>query len=98
MNKNNQRILYIIGSNKYYSYKIGTTNDLNKRLRTISTLIPFEISVIDYIKGNTDYINKLENKLHHKYVDCQADARNEWFVFDRRTIKEINSYLLNIKN
>lgn len=55
--------------------KIGCTNDVEKRMRAISTMSPERLQLIGVIKTNHKY--KLESKLHDKYDNKRKHG--EWF-------------------
>lgn len=80
MNKIN--ILYILQNGDTNQYKIGVTNNLNRRLAELQTGCPEELKVI---KLFTHYqrkpIEKYERVLHRYYTKCGCRIREngEWF-------------------
>lgn len=80
------RQLYIFKLNQYY--KIGVTNNWEKRLDNISRMTPYKISkvlVVDNYQG-------LEKKLHTKYKDyC---VHGEWFNLSEEQVNQLYTELV----
>jgi predicted GIY-YIG superfamily endonuclease len=84
--ENGEGWVYIIGDT-YGNYKIGLTNDLEKRLNSYRTSMPNEPEIIAVIQ--TKDMQSLEKQLHIKYKD--RHIKNEWF-------RLTNSDLLYLKS
>ena len=78
----------IIDTNKY---KIGVSTNPQRRLRDISSYIPFDLKLlsIHYLDNPYTY----EQELINKYKDNLI--KNEWFEFDINTVKDIMITLHN---
>lgn len=78
----------IVGTNKY---KIGVSTNPQRRLRDISSYIPFELQLLS--------IHLLKNPYKHEqeFIDLYKDKliKNEWFEFDLDTAKFIMVQLHN---
>lgn len=70
----NEGYVYVIGDT-YGNYKIGLSNNFEKRLNSYRTAMPNEPEVIAVIK--TKDMSGLEKLLHKKYND--RHLKNEWF-------------------
>lgn len=88
---NNPRInknagsVYIL---KYGSqYKIGCSNNIDKRLHDLNKNTPHEITLIHSIETNNKYT--LEKELHHKYKDKRV--KGEWFDLLDSDIEDIKN-------
>lgn len=65
--------VYLIGNLEYGFVKIGYSNDPNKRLKSLQTGCPFDISILDVFEGGPD----VEKSLHKRYR--RYSTRGEWF-------------------
>ena len=74
------RYLYVIQSGDYF--KVGITNDLEKRLNQIKTSSPFESRIAYSIL--VDNAERLEKDTHAKLEEYRT--RGEWFEIDLETI------------
>lgn len=86
MNKSRAGYVYVIKSmtdDTYY--KIGRTNNPERRMRKFNVVLPFEITPVCLIKTNDMY--KLESDLHTKYAQYRADG--EWFKLPVSAINEL---------
>jgi hypothetical protein len=82
--------VYIIKQGDYY--KIGESDNINKRIKTIQTYSPIKLDLIAYLpckdKKQAKYI---EGKLHDKFI--LLNTSGEWFKLLEHNIHEIiNSY------
>ena len=68
-------------------YKIGKTNDIEKRFRGLETMSPVPLKLIHAIETITPL--KLEAKLHKKYDHCRAHG--EWFMLSKDEVVEISA-------
>ncbi len=78
-----QQILYILQNGNTDQYKIGITNNLNKRLQQLQTGCPFELKVIKiWTHYNRKVIEKYERVLHRYFTKCGCRIREngEWFI------------------
>jgi hypothetical protein len=67
-------------------FKIGITNNLNKRLLALQTGNPIKLYLVRYYIVYTD-ANRLE-KLIHSYLS-EYHIRLEWFCIDISILKDI---------
>ena len=77
------QILYILQNGNTDQYKIGITNNLNKRLQQLQTGCPFELKVIKiWTHYNRKVIEKYERVLHRYFTKCGCRIREngEWFI------------------
>lgn len=65
--------------------KIGKTINLDKRISTLSIIVPEEIELIHTIKSNDH--SKCEKYFHNKYKNKRE--KGEWFTLNMTDIKEI---------
>jgi hypothetical protein len=84
-------VVYFIGSDEMNYVKIGTTNDIDKRLSGIQTSVPFDLKVILVIDGGP----KEEKKAHTAFE--QQRKRGEWFVLDGK-LKAYLEYMHDKEN
>jgi len=90
------RYLYLIKCEDSNYYKIGITNDLNKRLETHQTGCPYKLKIIYYVEPDVcDFSGKeitcLERFLHKNYQHLLV--RGEWFKFDYSHLSDIVFFL-----
>jgi hypothetical protein len=95
-NDRSPRYLYLIRRIGTKYYKIGITNDLNKRLSTLQTGCPHELRMIFYAEADMDdYLGKeikyIEDFLHKNFNEQRH--RGEWFKFDYHHISDIVMFL-----
>ena len=81
--------IYIINIEGTNLYKIGTSQNVNRRIKDISAASPFQIDIIHVQKVLFAY--ELEQSIH-KQID-HLHVKNEWFK-----IKDINKIIEIIKN
>lgn len=77
------QILYILQNGNTDQYKIGITNNLNKRLQQLQTGCPFELKVVKiWTHYNRKVIEKYERVLHRYFTKCGCRIREngEWFI------------------
>ena len=68
MNRKPLQIMYILQNGNTNQYKIGITNDLNRRLAELQTGCPNEIKVVKlYTHYQRKVIEKYERILHNYY-------------------------------
>ena len=72
------KYVYLIQSIDSGLYKIGISNNPNKRLKQLQTGNGESLKLIHSFKSN--YPNKLETALHNRYSHLKKI--NEWFNFD----------------
>jgi hypothetical protein len=90
------RYLYIIRCGRSKFYKIGITNDLDKRQATYQTGCPYKLKFVCYFEVDLgDFlgkeINYLETHLHKNYSDLCV--RGEWFKLDYGHLSDIAMFL-----
>jgi hypothetical protein len=67
------RLIYFIRQDQTGAIKIGSTNNLEKRVQALQTGSPYLLKPIGYITGTA----KLEQKLHKQFQEFQLQG--EWF-------------------
>lgn len=79
---NKTQILYIMQNGNTSQYKIGITNDLNKRHASLQTGCPEDLHIIKiYTHYDRKKILYYERVLHRYYTKCgcRLRANGEWF-------------------
>ncbi|WP_406127978.1 GIY-YIG nuclease family protein [Streptomyces sp. NBC_00989] len=66
-------VVYLMGAESLDLVKIGTTTDVNRRVRTMQTGLPLTLSVLWTCEGNRE----LEQALHKEFRE--HNRRGEWF-------------------
>jgi len=90
MVKTKVRTLYLLRHKGIPEYtKIGITNDIDKRVKSLQTASPTGIEIIYTI--NTRYAELLERHLHTKYNIKQSNL--EWFRLTSLEISDIIHYV-----
>lgn len=84
-------VVYFIGCDEMPYIKIGTTNDIDKRLAGIQTSVPYDIDVLFVIPGDRSQ----EKKTHEAFDKYRK--RGEWFIKDGK-LKEYIEYMMNTNN
>jgi predicted GIY-YIG superfamily endonuclease len=84
------RYLYIIQMKGTLYYKIGVSNNLNKRLSTLQTGNPIKLYIVRYYLIYTD-ANRLE-KLIHNYLS-EYHIHLEWFCISVDILKDIETII-----
>ena len=77
------QILYILQNGETDQYKIGVTNNLNRRLQQLQAGCPFELKIVKiWTHYNRKVIEKYERVLHRYYTKCGCRIREngEWFI------------------
>ena len=109
MNRKPLQIMYILQNGNTNQYKIGITNDLNRRLAELQTGCPNEIKVVKlYTHYQRKIIEKYERVLHNYYTKagCKIRPNGEWFELCKsdiynlckpNTIQEQNDFIEKIK-
>lgn len=90
MNKIPTQILYILQMKNSKYFKIGITDNLNRRLAQLQTGCPEELIVIKlYTHYQRKIIEKYERVLHNYYKKCGCKVRSngEWFYLSQADIK-----------
>lgn len=71
-------ILYVLEIKKLETYKIGVTDNLEKRIKQLQTGSPEEITVVNYFEYELPkQAFKIEKILHKKFKKHQTQG--EWF-------------------
>lgn len=82
MNRKPLQIMYILQNGNTNEFKIGITNDLNRRLGELQTGCPNELKVIKlYTHYQRKVIERYERVLHNYYTKagCKIRPNGEWF-------------------
>lgn len=82
--------VYLIRLSENSYYKIGTTKNINKRIKELQTGNAEQLFLIDSFES--EYAFKIENALHNFYRN--KNKINEWFEF---TIEDEVNFLKNCK-
>ena len=84
--KNESGLVYLLKSVQDDPvYKIGVTNNIDKRLPQIATKLPFKVKLEHKIEH--DNIYQLESDLHNKFSDKRLNG--EWFSLEMEDITYI---------
>jgi hypothetical protein len=81
--------VYFLQESSIGAIKIGTTKNVNTRVRTAATYTPHTLSVIASISGN----HEIKIDLHRRFADARIRRRGEWF----RPVPELLAYIAEIK-
>jgi hypothetical protein len=65
--------VYVLQADSYY--KIGLSTNVEKRVKQLSTLPPFDVALIHKIE--TEDMHQLESELHERFAEKRANG--EWF-------------------
>jgi predicted GIY-YIG superfamily endonuclease len=84
------KYLYIIQMKATNYFKIGVSNNINKRLSTLQTGNPIKLYIVRYYLIYTD-ANRLE-KLIHSYLS-EYHIHLEWFCISVDILKEIETII-----
>lgn len=88
MGENLKTYIYIISDGQ--NYKIGKSNDVEKRLRGLSTGNSKDLSIVCKYEIDSTYVSEVEKQLHNKFK--QYNVKNEWFS------NAIEKHIPQIKN
>lgn len=80
--------VYLVAGVGYDIHKIGSSQDITKRLRYFRTNLPFQVELIHKIE--TTAPAKLERELHKKFSDKRVNG--EWFRLDQADIELFKAY------
>lgn len=106
--KHKLQMLYILQNGNTNQYKIGITNNLNRRIMELQTGCPGNLKIVKlYTHYRRDIIEKYERVLHKYYTKCGCRIRptGEWFELRKtdinfltqpNTIKEQNKLINTI--
>ena len=81
--------LYILRNGRTKEYKIGRTNNLNRRIKQLQTGCPNELRIEKiYTHYDNKHIIDYETTLHkyYKKLGCKIRDNGEWFKLDRNEI------------
>lgn len=85
-------MIYILKAKEVF--KIGVTQNLEKRLKTLQTGCPFKIEVFFICETQNDYF--IEQLLHKQYNEF--NSYGEWFELSIIQANKIKNEILNFKN
>ncbi len=90
------RYLYIVRCCSFNYYKIGITNNIEKRIETLQIGCPFELKFIVAVEADMeDFLGReityLEKFLHKNYK--HLNLKGEWFEFSEKHISDICCFL-----
>lgn len=70
--------VYCIQIKGFDLFKVGYSNNVEKRLATLQTAIPFDLEIVDLIHcQDSDKARRIESIIH-KYIE-EHHYRGEWF-------------------
>lgn len=81
--------LYLVKDNASERIKIGITTNHKERLRSLNTMVPYGITVIEIFPSNR-YV-ELEKEVHERYKDKRKNG--EWFEFNEDELEECMYYI-----
>lgn len=88
--------IYVIQMGDKQYFKIGVTNDLERRVKDLQTGNPLPLHIIDSFnfvnRENKHWANQIEKVLHRRFDYCRQ--MGEWFEFTEKElviIKEMSS-------
>jgi len=84
--------LYIIRINEFY--KIGITQNIESRLKTIETNNPYKPELIFYEKVSESF--EIEQFLHRKLK--RKNIKNEWFKLSKKDVKSTIKEIVKLTN
>ena len=92
------RYLYVIRCLPYNYYKIGITNDLDKRLKNHQTGCPFDLKMIFAVEADMeDFLGReityIEGFFRRNYKN--SIVRGEWFELTEQEISDMCIFLEN---
>src|SRR5699024_8892039 len=70
-------------------YKIGITTNYKDRLRSLNTIVPFGITIIE-IYPSSKY-KEIEKEVHERFNNRRRNG--EWFEFNENDLKEFIDYV-----
>ena len=90
------RYLYIVRCCPFNYYKIGITNNIEKRIKTLQIGCPFELKFIIAVEADMeDFLGReiayLEKFLHGNYEHLKL--KGEWFKLSEKHISDICCFL-----
>ncbi len=96
--KNISTSIYIIKSQIHDEYKIGITNDVNKRFRSILSMSPLSSKLeLIYSKNVGIIASKLETNIHKKLKNKNMHSHFEWFNLNEQTLSTVINTIENYK-
>ncbi|HLR69441.1 MAG TPA: GIY-YIG nuclease family protein [Virgibacillus sp.] len=81
--------LYIIKDNASNRYKIGITTNYKDRLRSLNTIVPFGITIIEIFPSSK--YKEIEKDVHERFNNRRRNG--EWFEFNENDLKECIDYV-----
>jgi|TARA_Y100000296_G_C5011192_1_gene175190 hypothetical protein len=79
--------VYLIKAENTKRYKIGTTQDVENRIKGIQTGCPYKLRLVKSISGD----KYTEDRIHNKYNKYRVQG--EWFEFDGRVKRNVMKYM-----
>lgn len=86
--------IYLLRCEEHSYYKIGITNNLQKRLKEIQTGTPDKIYFVDFYESK--YARKIESGLHRFFE--HKHRNNEWFELSLEDEVKFKSMCVLIEN
>lgn len=85
-------LMYVLNNKGTDEYKIGITNNLNRRLSQLQTGCPNELVIVKtWSHYRKDIIEKYERTLHRYFTKCGCRIREngEWFRLRKPDIYQL---------
>ena len=85
--------IYVIGNKEHGICKIGFTNNVFKRVKSIQTGCPYPLEIFCVIHGSME----TEKKLHYKYKSLRLNG--EWFKYEnplKESIENVESVIKDL--
>lgn len=86
--------VYLISDTE--DYKVGVSNNVEKRIKTLQTGNKKRLDVIVKFETNTPY--KLEHWLHRTYQPYKNNRLGEWFSLPDEIANDFNNTCIKIQN
>lgn len=86
------QMLYIMQNGNTNQYKIGITNNLNRRWKQLQTGCPEELKIVKiWVHTQREFIEKYEIILHNYFTELGQRIRTngEWFILSEEQIQEL---------
>ena len=84
---NDLYVIQCLDNNNNDLYKIGTTSNIEERLRTMSSGNPYDLEVVFYAKGK----GHMEEYFHNKFKHCHW--KGEWYCLGLDELGDLNMTL-----
>lgn len=84
------QMLYILQNGSTNEYKIGITNNLNRRYSALQTGCPNELRIVKiWTHTQRKFIEKYERVLHNFFKSVRIRNNGEWFKLSAEDVAEL---------